>query len=191
MSGSNEIASLATLVLTGIVIAVAIFDLRERRIPNLIVLPAALFGLGFNATRGWSGLWFGCKGFALGFALLFIPYLLRVMGVRAMAAGDVKFLAAIGAFVGDVEVVRVLLLALLTYPMLAIVFLIQQQKVSLTLKRFARLTSKLFGIFFPPLRLYSAQLEASDNPHEASATTPFGLSLSLGTLLALFTNFLQ
>lgn len=191
MSRANEIVLLATLALTGLVIAVAIFDVRERRIPNLLVFPAAVIGLGLNASRGWPGLWFGMRGLGLGFALLFIPYLFRVLGVRAMAAGDVKFLASIGAFVGSIEVVRVLLLALLAYPMLAVVFLIQQQKVILTLKRFARLTSKLFGVFIPPLRLYAARLEASDNPHEASATTPFGLSLSIGTLLALYTNLLQ
>src|SRR5205823_3661024 len=117
---------------------------------------------------------------------LFIPYLFHAMG-----AGDVKFLAAIGAFVGGIEVVRVLLLALLVYPPLALVFLIQQRKVTLTMKRFARLTSKLFGVFIPPLRLYAAQLEASDNPDIASARTPFGLSISIGALLALYTNLLR
>jgi prepilin peptidase CpaA len=186
MAEFTGITLLAAIALTGVVIAVAFFDLRERRIPNLIVFPAAILGLMLNASRGWQGLWFGCKGLAFGFALLFIPHLFRVMG-----AGDVKFLAAIGAFVGDVEVVRVLLLALLAYPLLATFFLIRQQKVTLTLKRFARLTSKLFGVFIPPLKFYAAQLEARDDPDVASATSPFGLAISVGTLLALYTNFLR
>ena len=179
-------AVLATSALTVVVILAAWFDLRERRIPNVIVFPAALVGMGLNAARGWDGLWFGGKGLLIGFGLLFIPYLLRAMG-----AGDVKFLAAIGGFVGGTGVVRVLLLALLAYPILAIGFLIQQQKFALTMKRFARLTSKLFGVFIPPLRLYAAQLEASDHPEIASATSPFGLAISIGTLLALYTNFLR
>jgi Flp pilus assembly protein protease CpaA len=103
----------------------------------------------------------------------------------------VKFLAAIGAFVGSAGVVRVLLLALMAYPLLALVFLLQQRKVTLTLKRFARLTCKLFGALIPPLRQYAAQLEARDDPEIASATSPFGLALSAGTLLALYTNFLR
>jgi len=150
------------------------------------VFPAALIGLGFNAARGWNGLWFGSKGLLIGFALLWIPYLLGKMG-----AGDVKFLAAIGAFVGGTGVIRVLLLALLVYPLLALFFLIHQKKVLLTLKRFAKLFCKLLGGLIPPLQLYAAQLEASDNPEIPSATSPFGFAVSTGTLLALYTNFLR
>jgi prepilin peptidase CpaA len=186
MADFFRISALTALVLTIVVLLVAWFDVRERRIPNLIVFPAAIAGITLNAFQGWVGLWLGCRGLLIGFALLFIPYLLRVM-----AAGDVKFLAAIGAFVGATGVVRVLLLALMAYPILAIVFLIQQRKLALTLKRFARLTSSLFGVFIPALRLYAAQLEASDNPEIDSATSPFGLAMSVGTLLALYTNFLR
>lgn len=186
MAEFNGIALLTTIILTTMVLVVAFTDLRERRIPNLIVFPAALIGVGLNAYQGGQGLWFSGKGIVIGFALLFVPYLLQAMG-----AGDVKFLAAIGAFVGGVEVIRVLLLALLAYPLLAMVFLIQQRKVLLTLKRFARLTSQLFGVFIPPLRLYAAQLQAGDNPHIASARTPFGLSIAIGTLVAVFTNLLR
>lgn len=186
MTEFNRITLLVPIVLTIIVIALAYIDLRQRRIPNLIVLPAALIGLAINSLQGWHGLWFGGKGWLIGLALLFGPYLFHVMG-----AGDVKFLAAVGAFVGGVEVVRVLLLTLLIYPLLALVFLIQQRKVRLTLKRFTKLTSKLFGAFISPLKIYASQLEANDNPHIASATTPFGLAISIGTLLALYTNLLR
>jgi prepilin peptidase CpaA len=182
-SGTTVLASAA---LTIVVLWVAWFDLRERRIPNVIVFPAALVGLSLNAVRGWEGLWFGGKGLLLGFALLCLPYLIGAMG-----AGDVKFLAAIGAFVGGAGVTRVLLLALLAYPLLAWGFLLQQGKVLLTLRRLARLTCKLFGVLIPPLRLYAAQLEARDDPEIASATSPFGLALSGGALLALYTNFLR
>ena len=95
MLAANGFDLLATILLTVTVILVAFFDLRERRIPNNIVFPAALTGLVLNGLRGWAGLWFGSKGLLAGFGLLFIPYLFRVMG-----AGDVKFLAAIGSFVG-------------------------------------------------------------------------------------------
>lgn len=186
MANLHGIALFAAVALTLVVVAVAWFDLRERRIPNAIVFPAALVGLGLNAVRGWDGLWFGGKGLLIGLALLFVPHLLGAMG-----AGDVKFLAAVGAFVGGTGVVRVLLLALLAYPLLALGFLVQQGKFTLTLIRFARLTSKLFGVFIPPLKLYGAQLEARDDPKIASATTPFGLAIMIGTLLALYTNFLR
>ncbi len=186
MADFSGIAVLVVSALTVMVILAAWFDLRERRIPNALVFPAALIGLGLNATRGWDGLWFAGQGLLIGLGLLLIPYLLQVMG-----AGDAKFLAAIGAFVGGTGVVRVLVLALLVYPVLAFGFLLQQRKFALTMKRFARLISKLFGVFIPALRLYATQLEASDDPAIASATSPFGLAISIGTLLALSTNFLR
>src|SRR5436309_3229359 len=111
MIEAHWIERASAAILTALVLAVSIFDLRERRIPNFLVLPAACIGLGLNLYGGWDGLLFSAQGLAVGLTLLFVPYLLGAMG-----AGDVKFLAAIGAFVGAVGVARVLLLSLLCYP---------------------------------------------------------------------------
>ncbi len=71
-------------------------DIRTRRIPNYLTLGTAVAGLGFQlGFYGWWGLWSGFLGLALGFGLLILPYLLRGMG-----AGDVKALAALGAWLG-------------------------------------------------------------------------------------------
>ena len=71
-------------------------DIRTQRIPNYLTLGTAVAGLGFQVgLHGWGGLWSGFLGLALGFGLLIIPYLLRGIG-----AGDVKALAALGAWLG-------------------------------------------------------------------------------------------
>lgn len=71
-------------------------DLKSRRIPNYLTLGAALAGLAYNlAVHGWAGLMDGTLGLLLGFACLILPYLLGGMG-----AGDVKALAALGAWLG-------------------------------------------------------------------------------------------
>lgn len=71
-------------------------DLKSRRIPNYLTLGAALAGLAYNlAVHGWVGLLDGTLGLLLGFACLILPYLLGGMG-----AGDVKALAALGAWLG-------------------------------------------------------------------------------------------
>ncbi len=71
-------------------------DLRTRRIPNYLTVGTAITGLAYNlAMRGWGGLWDGVLGLILGFALLIIPYIWGGMG-----AGDVKALAALGAWLG-------------------------------------------------------------------------------------------
>jgi prepilin peptidase CpaA len=71
-------------------------DVRTRRIPNYLTLGTAVAGLAYNfMSHGLSGLGDGFLGMLLGFACLILPYLLGGMG-----AGDVKALAALGAWLG-------------------------------------------------------------------------------------------
>jgi prepilin peptidase CpaA len=173
-------------LLTLFVGLISFYDWRESRIPNALVFPAALVGLCLNSWHGWSGLWFGLQGLGAGFMLLLIPYLFKVMG-----AGDVKFLAAIGAFLGAFGSLRALLLALMIYPLLAIFFVLQQGKLSVTLRRFGLVLSKTAGLVIPYFRLYAMQLETNDDASISSATTPFALSLSAGALVAIFSDWLR
>jgi prepilin peptidase CpaA len=71
-------------------------DLRTRRIPNYLTLGTAVAGLAYNFMgQGLEGLVNGILGMLLGFAFLILPYLWGGMG-----AGDVKALAALGAWLG-------------------------------------------------------------------------------------------
>lgn len=71
-------------------------DVRTRRIPNYLTLCAALAGLTYNLIlAGWGGLQQGVLGLMMGFGFLILPYILGGMG-----AGDVKALAALGAWLG-------------------------------------------------------------------------------------------
>jgi prepilin peptidase CpaA len=74
-------------------------DLRTRRIPNYLTLGTAVAGLAFNClVHGLPGLADGILGMLLGFACLILPYLWGGMG-----AGDVKALAALGAWLGPLH----------------------------------------------------------------------------------------
>lgn len=74
-------------------------DLKTRTIPNFITLSAALAGLIYNLTvSGWGGLADGVLGLLMGFGFLILPYILGGMG-----AGDVKALAALGAWLGPMD----------------------------------------------------------------------------------------
>lgn len=74
----------------------AALDLRMRRIPNYLTVPAAVSGLLYHtlAPTGW-GPWVSLAGFGVGFALLLLPWLAGGGGM-----GDVKLLAALGAWLG-------------------------------------------------------------------------------------------
>jgi prepilin peptidase CpaA len=78
---------------------IAWWDLKTRRIPNYLTFGTALAGLAVQAAlHGWSGLPAGLLGLALGLGLLLPFYLLGGMG-----AGDVKALAALGAWLGPTQ----------------------------------------------------------------------------------------
>ena len=84
------------LIPLAITVWIAWGDLRTRRIPNYLTLGTAAAGLAYNyMSHGLSGLADGFLGMLLGFVCLILPYLLGGMG-----AGDVKALAALGAWLG-------------------------------------------------------------------------------------------
>ena len=82
---------------TLIVLAVATFtDLRNRRIPNWLVVPFMGLGIVVSAwLHGWHGL--GQSFGGLGLGILLYGFLFWMGG---MGAGDVKLAAAIGAWIG-------------------------------------------------------------------------------------------
>jgi prepilin peptidase CpaA len=94
-----------------------ITDLRTRRIPNVLTFGAAIAALLFHvSTAGTSGLITSGGGWMLG-AALFFP----VFALRGMGAGDVKLLAAVGAWLGPLPVVWVALVTAIAGGVVALV----------------------------------------------------------------------
>jgi prepilin peptidase CpaA len=81
------------------------WDLRTRRIPQVLTLGGALAGLAFHlATGGWQGGVASVLGWAVGIAIFLAPFALGGLG-----AGDVKLLGALGAWLGVNDIVWVAL----------------------------------------------------------------------------------
>ena len=82
-----------------------ISDLRTRRIPNVLTFSFAACALLFHLiTGGWNAAAWSLGGCLLG-AVLFFP----MFALRGMGGGDVKLLAAIGAWLGPGQVAIVAL----------------------------------------------------------------------------------
>jgi prepilin peptidase CpaA len=95
------------LPLAALLFWAAVGDCRSRRIPNWLTLPLAVAGIlqsfcsVHTATPGQALL-----GFAAGFALTIVLFALGALG-----GGDVKLLAAVGAWIGPQRVFAVFLVA--------------------------------------------------------------------------------
>jgi prepilin peptidase CpaA len=74
----------------------AVYDVRTRRIPNFLTLPAIAFGLLFHAVvGGWTQMAMAAAGGLICGLVFFVFYLGGGMG-----AGDVKLMAAAGCLSG-------------------------------------------------------------------------------------------
>ena len=85
--------------LLAIVAFATVTDLRSRRIPNGLSLGGAALALVVSTTLyGAPGFWMAVLGWLICFAC-FIPFYLG----GGMAAGDVKLMAMVGAFLGPIQ----------------------------------------------------------------------------------------
>jgi leader peptidase (prepilin peptidase)/N-methyltransferase len=96
-----------------LLLLIAVIDFRQRRVPNLVVLPATALALGHAWTVG------RLPAAAAGAVVAFLTFLAlyaagqRLYGAGALGMGDVKLAALIGALAGVERAPVVLLLGIL------------------------------------------------------------------------------
>jgi len=104
-------------VSAGIALAACVTDLRTRRVPNVLTLGAAGVALAYHAaTNGGPGILAAVLGWAVGL-LVFLP----LFALRGIGGGDVKLLAALGAWLGPSMVLSVAAFAALAGGLFALV----------------------------------------------------------------------
>jgi prepilin peptidase CpaA len=92
-------------------------DLKSRRLPNMLTMGAAAGAFGYHlADAGWSGLGWSAAGWLVG-AALFMP----IFALRGIGGGDVKLLAALGAWLGPLPAVWLALYTALAGGPLALI----------------------------------------------------------------------
>jgi prepilin peptidase CpaA len=165
------------LVLICLVAQAGVTDLAVRKIPNVLVLTGLVLALILQLLHGahWMPVCSWMAGASAGF-FLFLP--LYLLG--GMAAGDVKLMAMVGAFVGPLAALQVGLLVLLIGGLMALAMLAYSGRLRdgwrnvLTLCR-------------PPLmRVLGVPLLPESLPHGVSVgDMPYGLAIAAGTLALL------
>jgi prepilin peptidase CpaA len=91
-------------------------DVRARRIPNAVTLPALLVALAYaGLVQGSTGLAAALLGVGAAFGALVVPY-----AVGALGAGDVKAAMALGALLGPAAALALLAFALVFGAVIAL-----------------------------------------------------------------------
>ena len=146
-------------------------DLRSRRIPNWLTVPALILGLGVNTIiLGWDGtkVALGGAGLALG---LLLPFVL----LRGLGAGDWKLMGALGAWLGPIQILFVLLATILIAGIVASWLITWHRRWKETL---GNLRELVFGCL---CGLRPHTVITLDNP--GLLTVPFGTAAAVATSL--------
>jgi prepilin peptidase CpaA len=159
-----------------VVLAAAATDIRSRRIPNWLTLSGVIAGIAANWTiSGLPGLKTSLSGLALGFGVYFVLYCLRAMG-----AGDVKLMAAVGAIVGPASWIAVFFATAIAGGVLALVLMIRKKRVRETLGNSLFITGELLHFRAPFER--GKHLDVK-NPN--ALRMPHGVAIAVGTVTCL------
>ena len=156
------------IVLAGSLAISLVSDLRSRRIPNLVTLPAFALAL---LLRGLLGGWDGPDGLAsglVGFAIAFVPFVLLAWA-GGMGMGDVKLVAVVGACVGSERILFALLCIALVGGLQGLLALLWTGTLRRTALSFAR----------------ALRLTRSEAPAGGRVTVPYGVAIAFGTAWAM------
>ena len=174
--------ALGLLALLLLVLVALMFDLKQRRIPNTLVLLALGVGLLINligpqAGPRMAGLFttlpgaLGVKGAVLG-ALTGLAVFLPFYLLRAMGAGDVKLMAGIGSFVGPATALNIALFILVAGGVLAVVRMVWAGKSRLVMANVAA----ALGQMLP------GSAATFDPATQSADRMPYGVAMAAGLL---------
>ena len=159
------------LLLLPMAMFIIYYDVRYRRIPNVLVAGLLIGGLTINISfGGFSGALASLEGFGLAFLPMFLIHLFGAMG-----AGDVKLFGAVGSVIG----VSMVPLTFVVVVMLGAVLAVY------TMLRSGTVLSTLHGV----LRIFVGIMPGWEMPRFAippdrKHTIPYGVAIMVGSLIA-------
>ena len=165
----SEVQIVAVALLSGLLGIAVISDLRNHRIPNLLVLLGLVVGVAVQAWAfGLAGLGHALLGMLIGFAI-FLP----MYALGGMAAGDVKLMAMAGTFLTPQDALWAALFSLIAGCACALLIVLARGQARQTLGRYWLMFRS--RAYFPP-----AADEVAGKPF------PYSVAVLLGTLTSVF-----
>lgn len=154
--------------LTFIYIFIAAFwDYKYKKIPNKLNFPVIIMALVLNFSFfGVTGLKLSIFGFVIGLFILLIPFALGGVG-----AGDVKFLAGIGALKGHNFVIWDFLIFSIIYFFVSIIYLFTQKEL---IKKVKAMVVSIYT---------KTPITGTIYDKNGSVSFPIGIIIAIGTIL--------
>jgi prepilin peptidase CpaA len=156
----------------------SVFDVRSRRIPNFITMPAFLFGLALHLALGGWGQLFTALAAGVICGLVFLLFYLA----GGMGAGDVKLIMAVGCIAGLSHVAYLLVLTALSGGAMAIVLAVARGRLQQTLTNVGALASHHGHEGLQP----HPEINLSNSE---TLRLPYALAIAGGSLLTLYFQF--
>lgn len=148
------------------------FDVRERRIPNrLVVLGMAVATAMGVVSGGLSGLMTALLGLGAGLLPLLPFFVFRLVG-----AGDVKLMAVVGAFTGAPALAPITFYVFIAGGLLGLVAVVAARSGSQMLQN---LRLVLFAV---SARTAGARVPVADLGLKSAARIPYALAIASGVL---------
>ena len=157
-----EIKIVVYIILATILTIAVVEDLVKHKISNTLVVVSILLGVGSQfLSSGLAGIGTALQGAGVGL-LCFLPFYL----LGGMGAGDVKFMASIGTFLGPYTIIYAAALTLMFGSLFAIGSVLKRR-------------------YFPTNITATSELQTESKLNNKIAI-PYAPSIALGTVSTLF-----
>lgn len=149
-----------------------ICDLRCNRIPNRLNATIVLSGLFAHAwLNGWTGIQHSFLGLLTGFGLLIVLWLMRAMG-----AGDVKYVAGLGTWLGPEMTLYAVIVGILIGGVISLGMIAYRK----TWGRFATNMGVLVVKMSSLRTAFGEFASAKDLNGQGNAAVPYAVPLTIG-----------
>ena len=163
----------ATLAFAAVMTLALVWDVRERRIPNTLIVSGLVLGFGLRVIGGLPALGTGLAGAALALVLTFPLFALRAMG-----GGDVKLFVVAGMFLGPKAFLLALLASALVGGVLGLAVALQSGVLVTALLRTRDLAVRAATLGRAGDRM---TLESA-----GAITVPYGAAIAIGSIAVWF-----
>ena len=160
------------IALIALSVVAAWWDIRHRRIPNWLIIAGLVVAFALRGAAGLGSVTAGILGAALAFGLA-----LPLFSVGGLGGGDVKLLAAVGAFLGPAHLALALVVMAFAGGMMAVVTVVRHRAYKKTLLNLRTIVST--GLAGGKRRSKGSLVLPTVRSPDA-LTIPYGVAIALG-----------